>query len=146
MPFPADLFAVRGGSHRSSRPASRLRDVGAAPAPLPSARSIRLGPGPANGRGPAAAPIKAVEDSFLLLLRCPRTGGELERAGAETLAELNDSARKGELADTSGHKVEGPLEAALVSACGRWLYPVREGIPMLLVDQAIKAASAKDTE
>lgn len=81
-----------------------------------------------------------MEDAFLSLLRCPRTGGGLALAGAEALAGLNESVRKGELANVSGHKVDEPLEAALVSACGRWLYPVREGIPVLLAEEALKTA------
>jgi len=78
-----------------------------------------------------------VEDAFLSLLRCPRTGAELAPAAAGTLAALNELARKGELANASGQRVAEPLEAALASACGRWLYPVREGIPLLLAEEAL---------
>lgn len=85
-----------------------------------------------------------MEDSFLSLLRCPRTGGRLALAGPEALTELNDSARKGKLVSVSGQEVQEPLEAALISVCGHWLYPVREGVPMLLVDQALSAADLKD--
>ncbi len=80
-----------------------------------------------------------MEDAFLSLLRCPRTGGELALAAAEKLAGLNESVRKGELTNASGNKVNEPLEAALASACGSWLYPVREGIPVLLAEEALRA-------
>ncbi len=78
-----------------------------------------------------------MEDSFLLLLRCPRTGGKLALAGADALAALNDSVREGKRTNASGARVEQVMEAALVSACGCWLYPVRDGIPVLLAEEAL---------
>ena len=88
--------------------------------------------------------MNPVEDAFLSLLRCPRTGGELALAGAKTLEALNESAREGKLANASGTPVEQTMEAALVSACGRWLYPVREGIPVLLAEEALSPRPPQD--
>lgn len=74
---------------------------------------------------------------FVSMLRCPRTGGELRLAGGGELAALNQSLLDGQLKNAAGRKLERSMKAALVSACGGWLYPVREGIPVLLADEAV---------
>ena len=79
-----------------------------------------------------------LEESFLAMLRCPRTGGELRLAGAEELAALNQSLLEGKLKNAAGRKMERSMEGAMVSACGRWLYPVHDGIPVLLVEEALQ--------
>ena len=82
--------------------------------------------------------MNQVDGAFLSLLRCPRTGAELRIAEPEELAAINDSLVKGELENVAGRKLEQTMEGALVSACGRWLYPVHEGIPVLLVEEALE--------
>lgn len=81
-----------------------------------------------------------MDESFLSLLRCPRTGGELRPAGAEELEGYNDGVREGSLSTAAGRKLTQTMEGALVSECGLWLYPVREGIPVLLAGEAVPLA------
>jgi len=81
-----------------------------------------------------------VDESFLSLLRCPRTGGELRLAGSEELAEYNEGVGEGKLSNAAGRKLTQAMEGALVSECGGWLYPVDEGIPVLLVEEAVALA------
>ena len=61
-------------------------------------------------------------------------------AGAEELAGYNEGVREGELSNAAGRQLTQAMDGALVSECGRWLYPVREGIPVLLVEEAVPLA------
>ena len=85
-----------------------------------------------------------MDGSFLALLRCPRTGEELRVADAEELAGYNHAIRDGKLSNASGRNPGQAMEGALVTECGRWLYPVIEGIPVLLVEEAVPLVDSCD--
>lgn len=72
------------------------------------------------------------------ILICPETRGVLERASARLMARLNDAIRAGKVSSRSGRAVVKPLEGGLLRADKAVLYPVRDGIPVLLVDEAIE--------
>ena len=95
-------------------------------------------PGPAGtspgsfGRG-----ISAFDIELLSVLCCPETHQELKPAPAPMLENLHQLMRAGRLKNRAGRAVDEPFEAGLVRGDGRYLYPVRRGIPILLVDEAI---------
>jgi uncharacterized protein YbaR (Trm112 family) len=65
-----------------------------------------------------------VSPELLTLLRCPETRQQLTVAPDASLASLNASR-------------ETPLEGALLRSDGKVVYPIRNGIPVLLRDEAI---------
>lgn len=85
-----------------------------------------------------------MDEKFLSLLRCPRTGEELRVADPRELAECNESIQEGTLNNAAGQQLAKAMEGALVSAGGRWLYPVSDGIPVLLVEEAVPLADSCD--
>ena len=74
---------------------------------------------------------------LLAILRCPETRQPLVVADADTLAFANALIATGGVRDVNGEPVREPLTEALATADGRRVYPVREGIPILLVEEAI---------
>jgi uncharacterized protein YbaR (Trm112 family) len=64
-----------------------------------------------------------LDPELLSLLRCPETRQTLEPAPADLLARFG-------------------LEEALLRADRALLYPVRDGIPILLPDEAIRIGTA----
>ena len=53
------------------------------------------------------------------------------------IQSLNETISAGILKNAAGEKVAEPLAEALVTEDGKRIYPIREGIPMLLSDEAI---------
>ncbi len=73
------------------------------------------------------------------LLCCPVTRLPLVLADADVLQRLNARLQGPEpsLRNAGGEKISAPLDAALLRADGTVVYPMRDGIPMLLADEAI---------
>ena len=81
-------------------------------------------------------------DSKLLdILCCPITHKPLTRLSADKLAELNQKIQAGLLVDRSGQVLTEPLQQALLTNDGRLVYPVNDGVPVLLEDLCIDLRS-----
>jgi uncharacterized protein len=78
-----------------------------------------------------------MDKELLEILCCPQTRQDLRLAEAQELSALNDAIRRGVVVDAQGRAVKRPVEAALVRQDGRQAYPVRDGIPVLLAEEAM---------
>jgi uncharacterized protein YbaR (Trm112 family) len=74
---------------------------------------------------------------FLQILRCPETHQPLQPADPAFLDRINQSIRSGRLTARSGQPVTQPLDGALIRLDHQVFYPIRDTIPVLLVDEAI---------
>jgi uncharacterized protein len=74
---------------------------------------------------------------LLAILRCPETHQTLEPADAALVAQLNEAIRAGRVATRAGQSVTETVDGGLIRADRSCLYPIRDEIPVLLVDEAI---------
>lgn len=78
-----------------------------------------------------------IDPELLSLLCCPETHQDLRLADAALLEQLNAQVAQGSLKNRSGKPVSEKLDGGLVRADGKFLYPVRTDIPVLLIDEGI---------
>ena len=77
---------------------------------------------------------------LLSILRCPETRQLLAVAESAVVERLNGLVAAGKLRNAAGQPVAVKLDGGLVRADGKALYPVRNNVPVLLVDEAIALA------
>jgi uncharacterized protein YbaR (Trm112 family) len=78
-----------------------------------------------------------MDKELLDILCCPETNQDLRLAGTEELRDLNLAIGRGAVRDAQGRTVAEAVEDALVRVDGLRAYPVRGGIPVLLLDEAL---------
>jgi uncharacterized protein len=81
-----------------------------------------------------------VDPQLLEILVCPETKQPLREADSALLGRINAAIAKGSLKNRAGEAVKDSVDGALVRQDQKYLYPVREGIPIMLIDEAILLA------
>jgi uncharacterized protein YbaR (Trm112 family) len=81
-----------------------------------------------------------IPDELLVLLCCPETRQPLALAPAALIAKLEAERMEGRLVNQGGQRVEGRIDAGLLREDGAVFFPVREGIPVLIAEEAIRLA------
>jgi uncharacterized protein YbaR (Trm112 family) len=74
-------------------------------------------------------------------LRCPETGSTLAPADAEIIRRLNEEISAGRLQNRGGQIVEKELDGGLICQAGDVVYPIFDGIPVLIKNESISIAT-----
>ena len=78
-----------------------------------------------------------VDAQLLEILCCPETKQDLVLASSSLVDDLNRRIEAGTLKNRVGETIREKMEAGLVRADKKFLYPIREDIPIMLIDEAI---------
>jgi uncharacterized protein YbaR (Trm112 family) len=74
---------------------------------------------------------------LLALLVCPETHQDVALATPLEIARINEAIRKGTIRTAAGASVDQPVEGALIRADRSIAYPIRDGIPVMLVSEGL---------
>lgn len=78
-----------------------------------------------------------IDQQLLDILACPETHETVALADEALVDTVNRRIEAGQLLNRAGDKVTEPIDGGLVRADGRYLYAIREDIPIMLLEQAI---------
>lgn len=79
-----------------------------------------------------------IDSELLGLLCCPETRQAVGLADSATLDQLNQKIARGDLRNRAGRTITEKLTEGLIRSDGKLLYPVRNDIPVMLIDEAVE--------
>ena len=82
-----------------------------------------------------------LDPELLAILVCPESKQPVAMAGAELLDRLNAAVEAGRAFTRGAGPVAEPVTEGLLREDGEILYPVREGIPIMLIDESIDVSA-----
>jgi len=82
----------------------------------------------------------AIDTELLQILVCPENRTPLSEASDELITRLNAAIEGGTLKNREGKAVDEKIDGGLIREDGQFLYPVREEIPIMLIEEGIPLA------
>jgi uncharacterized protein YbaR (Trm112 family) len=80
----------------------------------------------------------SVSPDLLEILVCPETKQPVALAPAAILEKLRREVEGGRLRNRGGQPVTKPISEGLVREDGKVLYPIDDGIPVMLIEESIE--------
>ncbi|MEE2678237.1 MAG: hypothetical protein VX546_06620 [Myxococcota bacterium] len=79
-----------------------------------------------------------MSEELLDILVCPETKQSVSVASDDVLSKLADGIRSGSVRNRGGTQLESAPTEGLVREDGKILYPVDDGIPVMLIEESIE--------
>lgn len=79
----------------------------------------------------------SIDKELLAILCCPETKQAVTLAEDSLIQKLNAAVVRGELLNLGKRPVSAELDGGLIRADRKILYPIRENIPVMLIDEGI---------
>jgi len=78
-----------------------------------------------------------IDPKLLEILCCPETKEDVALADAALVGRINEAIAQGSMKNRRGVPVTERIDGGLVRKDGKYLYPIREDIPVMLIDEAL---------
>ena len=88
-------------------------------------------------QGGTAMGKAAIDPGLLAILCCPETKQDVALAPDELVHKLNGDIERGQLRNRGKQLVKEKIDGGLLRADKKLLYPVRDNIPVMLIDEGI---------
>ena len=79
----------------------------------------------------------AIDKDLLAILCCPETKQPVSLADESLIQRVNEAIGRGKLQNKGKQGVTLPVDGGLVRADAKILYPIRENIPVMLIEEGI---------
>ena len=83
-----------------------------------------------------------IDEQLIEILACPEDKSRVNLADQSLIEKINQAISSGSMSNRGGAPVSEPIEGGLLRADGKWLYPIREDIPIMLVEEALPVSEA----
>ncbi len=78
-----------------------------------------------------------IQKEIVEILCCPKTKQSVSPLSKEEVRDLNRKITQGKIKNRGGKRVKRNIDGALVTEDGKWAYPVRHHIPIMLIEDAL---------
>lgn len=90
-----------------------------------------------NGADLKKGTMMAVDKELLAILCCPETKQPVSLADAGLVQRVNQAIKSGQIRNKGAQNVVESIDGGLVRGDSKILYPIRENIPVMLIEEGI---------